>query len=93
MATVCGSSLALFDAGIHWSFLNVLSLVICLIWSLSGVPMSKHAAGVACGLILDSKSGSDDIHRYQILSDINVSEVCQWLAHHAFLLTFHDTNV
>ena len=36
--------------------------------------MSKSAAGVACGLILDSKSGSSDNPRYQLLSDISVDK-------------------
>ena len=62
MATVCGGSLALFDAGElggkeRW----------CHAVFAAGVQISKPVAGVACGLILDNDSG-----RYQILSDLSV---------------------
>lgn len=48
MASVCGSSLALMDAG---------------------VPIKKHAAGAAMGLMMDSKTGA-----YKVLTDIQGPE-------------------
>ncbi len=35
--------------------------------------MSRAAAGVACGLAVRSKPGTDEIEKYQILTDISVS--------------------
>ena len=37
--------------------------------------MTKSAAGVACGLILDSNPDSGNIQRYQILSDLSVNHL------------------
>ena len=41
---------------------------------LVGVSMSKSAAGVACGLILETQPGSESIQRHQILTDLSVSK-------------------
>ena len=68
MAAVCGSSLALFDAGKQ--FLCTHAHMIFIKLYCKGVPMSKPAAGVACGLMLDLESGGTD---YVILSDLSVS--------------------
>ena len=38
-----------------------------------GVPMSRAAAGVACGLFVRTKPDSDEIEKYQILTDILVT--------------------
>ncbi len=38
--------------------------------------MSRAAAGVACGLVVRMKPGSDEIENYQILTDISVSSSC-----------------
>ena len=48
---------------------------LCLI-PIPGVPMKSAAAGVACGLIVKTKPDSDEIEKYQILTDIMV----RWLA-------------
>ena len=40
-----------------------------------GVSMSKSAAGVACGLILETQPGSESIQRHQIISDLSVSKM------------------
>ena len=40
---------------------------------ISGVPMSRAAAGVACGLFVRTKPDSDEIEEYQILTDILVT--------------------
>ena len=40
-----------------------------------GVSMSKSAAGVACGLILETRPGSESIQRHQILTDLSVSKM------------------
>ena len=104
MATVCGSSLALFDAG-EW---GVRMTVGKRVWegeggegggeggrggggggggverewrggmtsfdtTITGVPMSKSVAGVACGLVMDTHSQSSEPDRYQILSDLALS--------------------
>ena len=39
-----------------------------------GVSMSKSAAGVACGLILETQPGSESIQRHQIIADLSVSK-------------------
>ena len=39
-----------------------------------GVSMSKSAAGVACGLILETQPGSESIQRHQIITDLSVSK-------------------
>ena len=83
MATVCGGSLALFDAGIHIrtsysppykpAMINTIMLsVVCCFIPISGVPMPHAVAGVACGLFSRTKPDSVDIDQYQILTDINV---------------------
>ena len=53
MASVCGSTLALMDAG---------------------VPIKAPVAGVAMGLITDPSTGSGQVGRYKILTDIQGAE-------------------
>lgn len=40
--------------------------------TLKGISMSKSVAGVACGLMLEFEHESQDIKRYQIISDLSV---------------------
>lgn len=49
-----------------------LSLPCIIPHSILGVPMTRAAAGVACGLLVRTIPGSDEIEKYQILTDIVV---------------------
>ena len=67
----CSSSSSFYSSHFLLLFSSLVSYLLLL--SFIGVPMLKSVAGVACGLILDSESGSNDTTRYQILSDITVN--------------------
>ena len=75
MASVCGGSLALFDAGNHtFPFLSPPCFHVSM-FPFQGVPMSKPAAGVACGLFTETSSNCNTIEKYQIITDLSVSHI------------------
>ena len=84
MATVCGTSLALYDAGtciIMYTLYNcymrsntlAFQNVCIYVMVCTGVPLSRPVAGVACGLVTRQDPDTGEIQDYKILTDIAVS--------------------